>query len=330
MNSGGGLAPSSRAGEDRDGAMKMELTEKQLCSLVAYLNRKRKPAFLEGVYPHLVFLMTRPDKKVVEKGRCSKRPGAEAQRESYITALFLVLERLNEGLGSRLEARYATQNLWEYRPNLEVEPALFPVERKNTIKSQITYSDGNRRLVRNPYYQPHTNRGRGFVKTPWGNFLVSGEVPEEPPKGSAKRYWFWVLAVSLTTGKFTKLRSCRGCEIVFLANDLRKATCSACGDIYNRYRAEMSRFRKSAAEQDEIEKNRSRHGVEIFCWFLERAKANQYRIVGKFIKGKVPGEWKTVNEWLSLRNQGILISDIWARVPEQTKADFRDSDWLKL
>ena len=246
-------------------------------------------------------------------------------RSTYNDGLQRLTDKINCVLKTELEVKIGTGRLWKYQPDPQSPPMYFPLESKPSVKSQISYVTRRKRVVANPDYMPHIKQGRATIKTPWGQFMVIGELDKKPPLKSGKKYWYWVIAQCLQSRHFSSLRMCRDCQVIFPAKDLRKATCLECGDMYNVYRAEKNRRFKVSKKIEEEREKQEKEELAQFEAFLTLARGNvQNQLkVGKFIKKRIFGDWTTVVGWLKAKKTGFSTADIWSAIPNNTKQTLR-------
>jgi len=210
-------------------------------------------------------LITLPDNAVLSTQKKLTPTTRSAMWSTYAGHLGMLAQKLNQVLHAQLEVRPGDTELWSYQPDPKGPPVLFP------LGSEIAYVAETK--TPNPALASQVKQGRGNIKTRWGKFVVEGQHPNLKAISTRKRL-YGIVAESLLIGRFSKLRECRQCPTIFLANDRRKAFCSpACDDLYGSH----FRMAKKRAEDKAQKAKERREKQKLAQEVAQRAAKELFR-----------------------------------------------------
>jgi len=222
-------------------------------------------------------LITRPDPMVIDH----PLTGADhsVMLSNYCSSLMILLGNINSVLGSDLRITLGTEKVWRSTDTGEVYP----------MNSEITWARRGKGLISNPDYGPHIADGKGVIRIPWGKLMVVGDLPSCPTRRMSQRYrWYRVLAESLLSGEFSRLRLCRpklneqrdkGCNKVFLTSRTNTKR-SFCSKVCERkwslsHRGEELGRNKKNAEKEKVS--------AVLSWFKNQIRAVKARDLSDLI-----------------------------------------------
>ena len=120
-----------------------------------------------------------------------------------------------------------------------------------------------------------------------------------------------------------KREVCLNCLQLFWKEHDNQEFCSdKCRDAFDseRSKREMEERREEQERENYRAQiaQRNENGFRQFQKFLSLAKRNEYKTIGHIIKKRIPGEWKTVNAWLTASDP----RHTWVNLPPKIQAIF--------
>lgn len=304
-------------------------------SVILHVNSKVDPLWeLDESMGLVTFRKPPPERaKITAKYHCRFKCVAVRKRNGRIEIREVNPLRHNRWgqVGDPAGARQIIADFLNYQPDVPLEwgSSLYWLfyESKDSVAIELLRSHLVKALE--PIFDPqpvHDRQTSRYLQP-----ITEGDWLQESSKTPLKADLKRLVRLALRDGKFQRLRRCHFCKGFFVATHALTRVCSpGCERERDRQQHALRQRRynsKQKLQKWEASRIKSeREQVRLFNSFMEKVggSLNEQLQLGTVIK-KVPGRWKTINEWQKQHKSGVDYEQLWKGLPGKLQNDLGET-----